>query len=93
MRTFLYGPGVRVRLRRGSFPMDPAALGRTGLIVEVDDLTPARYGVVLDGESELRGFSEDELEPITGESRPAEQLGDPGPTVGPTPSGGSTGQH
>lgn len=93
MKTFLYEPGMRVRVKRGSFPLDPAVLERTGLIVEIDDYRPSRYGVSLDGESEIRDFAEEELEPLTGETRSAEELGATGPNVGPTPSGGSGGQN
>jgi hypothetical protein len=88
MQTFLYSQGTRVRIRRGQFPMDPALSGRSGLIVEYDDYRPQRYGVVLDGEEDVRDFAEDELEPL---EAPVRREGDPGPTVGPTPSGGSSG--
>jgi len=93
MKTFLYGPGTRVRIRRGRFPMDPSLTGRTGIVVQLDDYRPERYGVTLDGESELREFTEDELEDVGAEPRPAEALGFAGPEVGPTPSGGSGGRH
>ena len=57
-----------MRVRRGRFPMDPALVGRTGLIVETDDYRAHRYGVVLDEESSEREFIEDELEPLTAPS-------------------------
>ena len=66
IRTPIYLQGTRVRVRRGRFPIDPAFLGRTGLIVETDDYRPQRYGVVLDEESAQREFNEDELEPLAG---------------------------
>ena len=93
MKTFLYGPGIRVQVRRGRFPLDAAQLGRSGLIVQLNDYRPQRYGVVLDGESELRDFAEEELRPLPGEEIPVERLGATGPGVGPTPSGGSGGQN
>jgi hypothetical protein len=52
-----------------------------------------RYGVTLDGESEIREFAEDEVAPLEGARRPEGELGATGPTVGPAPSGGSGGQH
>ena len=93
MRTAVYTPGMRVRIRRGAFPIDDAMVGRTGLIIQVDGVTPVRYGVTLDGESEVREFTEEELEPFAGTHRRLEELGATGPTVGPSPSGGSGGQH
>ena len=93
MRTAVYSPGMRVKIRRGAFPMDDTLVGSTGLIIVVDGFTPIRYGVTLDGESEVREFSEDELEPYAGAGRPPGELGATGPTVGPSPSGGSGGQH
>jgi hypothetical protein len=80
-------------IRRGYFPLDEALVGRTGLIIQVDGFTPIRYGVTLDGEGEIREFSEDELAPLAGSARRPEELGATGPTVGPSPSGGSGGQH
>ena len=65
LRTYVYSQGMRVRVRRGRYPMDPALIGQTGLIVETDDYRPQRYGVVLDDEEQLREFHEDELEPLT----------------------------
>jgi hypothetical protein len=84
---------MRVSIRRGLFPIDAALIGAAGLIVTVDGYTPIRYGVTLDGETEVREFAEDELEPWAGAARRAEELGATGPTVGPSPSGGSGGQH
>jgi hypothetical protein len=64
MRAFLYPEGTRVKIKRGSFPMSGDLLGKTGVVVELNDYRPGRYGVVLDGESRVRDFAEDELEPI-----------------------------
>jgi hypothetical protein len=64
IRTYRFPQGTRVRVRRGRWPMDPALIARTGLIVETDDYRPQRYGVVLDEEDEVREFAEDELEPL-----------------------------
>jgi hypothetical protein len=77
IRTYRFSQGTRVRVRRGRFPMDPALIGRTGLIVETDDYRPQRYGVVLDEEEEVREFAEDELEPLV-DAKPPERAGDAG---------------
>lgn len=61
--AFLFPQGSRVRIRKGRFPLDPADQGREGMVVHLDDYRPGYYGIVLDGESALRVFCEDELEP------------------------------
>ena len=66
IRTFRFAQGTRIHVRRGRYPMDPALIGRTGVVIETDDYRPDRYGVVLDEEDEVRDFNEDELEPTTG---------------------------
>lgn len=78
----IYPQGTRVRVQRGHFPMDPGLVGRTGLVVQVDDHRPRRFGVVLDGEEEVRDFAEDELEKVEGAGS-LEERADTGPTVGP----------
>jgi hypothetical protein len=64
LQTFIYPLGTRVRIRRGTFPMDASQIGKTGLIVDLNDYRPKHYGVTLDGESERRDFLEDEIEPV-----------------------------
>ncbi|NIP60075.1 MAG: hypothetical protein GWM92_11620 [Gemmatimonadetes bacterium] len=71
-----------MRVKRGRFPMDPALVGRSGLVVQVDDYRPERFGVVLDGEEEVRDFAEDELEAVE-RAGELEERADTGPTVGP----------
>jgi len=63
LRTSRYPPGTRVEIVRGSFPMDPSLVGRAGLVVETDEYRPGRYGVQLDGETEVRDLLEEELVP------------------------------
>jgi hypothetical protein len=65
IKTYRFSSGTRVKVKRGRFPMDSALLGRTGLIVTTDDYRPQRFGVVLDEETAVRDFHEDELEPLT----------------------------
>lgn len=59
---FVHPQGTRVRVRRGRLPLDSRLLGRTGLVVHLDDYRPGYYGVVLDGEDAIRVFAGDELE-------------------------------
>jgi len=66
IRAFLHSQGARVKIKRGSFPLGGDLIGKTGVVVELDDYRPGRYGVVLDAEAKVRDFSEDELEPIQG---------------------------
>lgn len=81
MKTFRYTPGTRVELTRGPFPMDPSMVGRTGLVVETDEYRPARYGVQLDGETEVRDVHEDEIVPLMDEPKRASDLGSSGPSL------------
>lgn len=78
----IYPQGTRVRVKRGRFPMDADLVGRPGIVVQVDDHRPGRYGVVLDGEEQTRDFAEDELRPLD-EAGELEERADTGPTVGP----------
>ena len=78
----IFPQGTRVRVKRGRFPMDSTLVGRTGLVVQVDDHRPERFGVVLDGEEEVRDFAEDELE-VVERAGELEDRADTGPTVGP----------
>ncbi len=66
MKAFLFPDGTRVKVKRGSFPMDADLIGKTGVVVELDDYRPGRYGVVLDGETQVRDLHESEVEPIQG---------------------------
>lgn len=56
--------GSRVKVRRGRLPMDPTLVGRTGTVVELSAYRWRRYGIVLDGEDEVREFKEDELDRV-----------------------------
>jgi len=65
--------GARVRVRRSQFPTDPSLLGRTGTVVEASEYNPARYGVALDGEPQVRVFALGELEIVQYEALPPER--------------------
>ncbi len=56
--------GTRVRVRRGEFPIDPAVVGREGVVVRASAYQESRAGVQLDGESEVRFFGAAELEEL-----------------------------
>lgn len=58
--------GSRVRIQRGGLPLDPGAIGREGTVVESSEYQAHRYGVILDGEEEIRIFAPNELERIEG---------------------------
>ena len=57
----LYPAGTRVTVRQGRLPLPQGVEGRTGTVVGTSDYRPGRYAVLLDGETEPRNFSQDEL--------------------------------
>lgn len=65
--------GARVRVRRGTFPLDAAVIGQKGTIVEADKYQAHRYGVLIDGEAEVRYLTRAELEVIMDPGLPAER--------------------
>jgi hypothetical protein len=65
--------GARVRVRRGKLPVDPALLGRTGIVVEASEYRPQSYGVALDGETTVRVFATEELEVLAYDALPPER--------------------
>lgn len=66
--------GTRVRIRRGDLPLDPALVGRTGIVVVSDVYRVTRLGVVLEGESEVRMFRRAELEVTQDVPLPPERI-------------------
>lgn len=61
----VYPQGTRVMVRQGRLPMDSRLVGLQGTVVSLDNYRPEHYGVLLDGESKARDFSQDELAPAT----------------------------
>jgi hypothetical protein len=55
-------PGSRVRVRRGTYPSDPALVGREGLVVVSSPYRAHKVEVVLDGDPEIRVFAPAELD-------------------------------
>ncbi|MBI4408590.1 MAG: hypothetical protein HY561_02700 [Gemmatimonadetes bacterium] len=60
--TAVIPEGTRVRIRQALLPIDPAAVGHMGVVVDASEYHAHSYGVVLDGEQELRFFAPTELE-------------------------------
>ena len=58
--------GSRVRIKKGVFPQDPTLLGRTGTVVNASEYQTQSVGVALDGTTEVRFFTPEEVE-VTGE--------------------------
>ena len=79
MRIHIYPQGTRVRIGSGRFPMQPGLVGAAGTVVSLEGGGGMRYGVQLDGESRIRVFLEDELQPL------------PRPTGAPAATGGTDG--
>lgn len=65
--------GTRVKIRRAGWPLDPRAIGRSGLVVEAGEYHPHRYGVVLEGERDVRYFRPEELDVTSEPSLPPER--------------------
>ncbi len=61
IRIQRYPEGARVTVTPGHFPLDPGLVGQNGTVVSHDRWAPTRYGVRLDGETEVRIFDEAEL--------------------------------
>jgi len=64
MKISRFPQGTRVRVRKGRFPMAIALVGRTGLVLRHDGFVADKVGVQLDGEDEVRTFTDDELEAV-----------------------------
>ena len=58
--------GTRVRIKQSLFPQDPKLLGRTGTVVNTSEYHAHSVGVALDGGTDVRYFTPEELE-VTGE--------------------------
>lgn len=56
--------GTRVRVRRGELPIDPALVGREGVVVRASPYEETRAGVQLDGEGDMRLFAAAELDEL-----------------------------
>ncbi len=64
MKIHRYPQGSRVRISRGNrFPIDDSLVGRLGTVVHLKPSRGDKYGIQLDGETRIRVFAEDELDP------------------------------
>lgn len=63
VQVSIFPQGTRVRIRRASFPMNPALEGRTGLVLRHDPRSrPPKVYVQLDGEEGVHALVDEELE-------------------------------
>ncbi|HWV58672.1 MAG TPA: hypothetical protein VNZ57_14545 [Longimicrobiales bacterium] len=65
--------GTRVRVQRGKLPLAPGEIGRVGTVVDASEYSAHRYGVLLDGELELRYYTPEELVVIEGAGIPPDR--------------------
>ena len=65
--------GTRVRIRRGAMPQDARLLGRTGIVVDSSEYRANNYGVLLEGEQQMRMFAPAELDVIEALGLPADR--------------------
>jgi hypothetical protein len=55
-------PGTRVAIRRGTYPADPALVGRRGTVVLNSQYDPRTVEVALDDDPDIRTFAASEIE-------------------------------
>ena len=65
--------GTRVRIRRGAMPQDARLVGRTGIVVDSSEYRANNYGVLLEGEQQMRMFAPAELDVIEALGLPADR--------------------
>ena len=66
--------GARVRVQRGSWPLESGVEGRTGNVTDASEYRAHRYGVVLDGEPSARYFRPEELVAIETPALPPDSI-------------------
>ena len=54
--------GSRVRIKRSTFPQDPSLIGQSGTVINASEYRTQSIGVALDGSSEVRFFTPEELD-------------------------------
>lgn len=65
--------GARVRVQRGTAPLDAALVGRSGTVLEASEYHVEKLAVVLDGEEDARTFAPEELEVLEEDLLPPER--------------------
>lgn len=65
VQVSIFPQGTRVRVRKGSLPMDSSLIGRVGLVIRhAGRARPPKVMVQLEGEEKLRAFHDVELEAL-----------------------------
>ncbi|TVP76530.1 MAG: hypothetical protein EA352_05550 [Gemmatimonadales bacterium] len=65
VQVSIFPQGTRVRIRKGSFPMNPGLVGRVGTVLRHDPKPrPPKVFVQLDGESGVHALVDEELEMV-----------------------------
>jgi hypothetical protein len=83
VKISVFPQGTRIRVKRGRFPMAPELIGREGLVIRHNRIVRDQVGVQLDGEEQIRTFTDQELEPLSRELSVGD-TGSPGPGLSPT---------
>ncbi len=65
--------GTRVKIKRGIFPLDPALVGRTGVVVGASEYQVQNVAVALDDSTQVHHFNPVELEVTTQPALPPER--------------------
>lgn len=60
----LVPPGARVKVKRGTLPIEASLIGRTGTVVGTTEYDPTHVDVAMDVTGEIRDFSPRELETL-----------------------------
>lgn len=58
--------GTRVRVRRGSRPIDPQVEGQAGVVIDSSEYSAHKVGVQMDASQMVRVFMPEELEVVQG---------------------------
>lgn len=69
----LFQEGTRVRVKRGTSPLDPGLIGRSGTVLRASEYAVHLYDVLLDGEQRIYTLSPSELETLEPLALPPER--------------------
>lgn len=69
----LFQEGTRVKVKRGTNPIDSAFVGRTGTVLRASEYSIHLYDVLLDGEQRVHTFGPSELEVVERPALPPER--------------------
>ncbi|HUH12422.1 MAG TPA: hypothetical protein VMK65_04910 [Longimicrobiales bacterium] len=68
----VFPEGTRVKVKRGSAPIEEALVGRTGRVVRASEYAIHQYHVLMDGEQRVETFAPSELEVLEALALPPE---------------------